>query len=59
MVARSAFGSHPTSMKSAVRRPHAIRAGMLGMIMFDKNVPNFWTLTRAPLGGAACVDVDI
>ena len=31
-----------------VRMPHAIRAGMLGMIMPERNVPNRWTATRAP-----------
>ncbi len=38
-----AFGVQPTGMKNAVTRPHAMIAAMLGMIMFDKKVPNFWT----------------
>ncbi len=42
-VARSALGSQPTSMNNAVNKPHAISAGMLGMIMLDRNVPNFCT----------------
>jgi hypothetical protein len=28
--------------------PHAINAGIFGMIMPDRNVPNFWTATRVP-----------
>ena len=48
IVARSAFGSQPTSMTRAVSSPHAISAGMLGMIMLERNVPNFCTRTLAP-----------
>jgi hypothetical protein len=32
---------------------------MLGMIMLDRNVPNFWTCTRALVRGAASVVVAI
>jgi hypothetical protein len=35
-------------------------AAMFGMIMFDKNVPNFWTWTRTEVrgsGGAVAVAV--
>ena len=58
MVARSALGHQPTSMNRAVSRPQAISAGMLGMIMLDRNVPNFCTWTRAPGRGVVCVDMD-
>ena len=54
IVARSALGVHPTSMKNAVKMPHAMSAGMFGMIMPDRNVPKRWTPTRtvaAALGG--------
>ena len=56
IVARSAFGSQPTSMNRAVSSPHAISAGMLGMIMLDRNVPNFctWTLAPEPVRGREC-----
>ena len=30
-----------------------MNAPMLGMTMFDRNVPNFWTLTRTPVRGAS------
>ena len=43
IVARSALGVHPTSMKNAVKMPHAMSAGMFGMIMPDRNVPKRWT----------------
>ncbi len=36
-------------MNIAVISPHAMNAPMLGMTMLDRKVPNFWTLTRAPL----------
>lgn len=58
IVARSALGVQPTSMKNAVNRPQAMSAGMLGMIMFDRKVPNFCTLTRA-LGRCEVVTVAI
>ena len=32
-AAKLSFGTQPTGMKKAVNRPHAISAGMLGMIM--------------------------
>ncbi len=54
IVARSALGVHPTPMKKAVKMPHAMSAGMFGMIMPDRNVPKRWTPTRAllvPAGG--------
>jgi hypothetical protein len=34
-------------MKNIVKIPHAISAGMFGMIIPDKKVPNFCTATRA------------
>ena len=40
MVARSALGVHPTAMKNAVKMPHAMSAGMFGMIMPLRKVPN-------------------
>jgi hypothetical protein len=58
IVAIFAFGVQPTGMKNAVTRPHAMMAAMLGMIMFDKKVPNFWTWTRTEVrfsGGAVAV----
>jgi|GEM_PF-4832215 len=45
-VARSAFGVHPVGMKNAVMMPHAMKAAMLGRIMFDRNDPNLCTPTR-------------
>ena len=47
----------PTWMKSAVIRPQAMKAPMFGMTMLDRNVPNFWTWTRAPLGAAVSAEV--
>ena len=49
IVARSALGVHPTPMKNAVKMPHAMSAGMFGMIMPDRNVPKRWTPTRTLL----------
>ena len=43
-----AIGVQPVSMKNAVMRPQAMKAAMFGMIMPDRNVPNFWTATRVP-----------
>ncbi len=40
--------SQPFSMNSAVIRPHAMNAAMLGRTMLERNVPNFCTRTRAP-----------
>src|SRR5689334_1847868 len=45
-------------MKSAVIRPHAMNAPMLGRTMLDRNVPNLCTWTRAPVRGAALVAVE-
>src|SRR5262245_13906281 len=45
-VAIFSLGVQPTGMKNAVSRPHAMIAAMLGMIMFDRKVPNFWMWTR-------------
>src|SRR5688500_17496733 len=56
IVARSAFGVQPTPMKKAVKMPHAMRAGMFGMIMPDKYVPKRWTPTRVLLGPFAGAD---
>src|SRR6478609_8332067 len=47
IVARAAFGVNPASMKKAVKMPHAISAGMFGMIMPERNVPKRWTWTCA------------
>ena len=41
-----ATGVQPVSMKNAVMRPQAMNAAMLGMIIPDRNVPNFCTPTR-------------
>src|SRR4051812_24072529 len=38
----------PVSMKSAVIRPQAMKAPMLGSTMFDRKVPNRWTCSRIP-----------
>ena len=56
IVERSAFGVHPTSMKNAVKMPHAMSAGMFGMIMPDRYVPKRWTPTRALLVPVAGTD---
>ena len=60
IVAIFSFGVQPTSMKKAVMIPQAMIAPMLGMIMFDKKVPNRWTWTRVPpRARASCVVVAI
>jgi len=41
IVDKSLFGVNPAEMKNIVKMPHAISAGMFGMIMPDRNVPNF------------------
>ena len=41
IVANAAFGVNPTGMKKAVIMPHAMIAAILGMIIPDRNVPNF------------------
>ncbi len=43
IVASAALGVNPASMKNAVKMPHAMSAGMFGMIMPDRNVPKRWT----------------
>ncbi len=43
IVAIFSFGVHPSGMKNAVIRPQAMIAPMFGMIMLDRNVPNFCT----------------
>ena len=45
-------------MKNAVIRPQAMKAPMLGIIMPDRNVPNFCTATLAPPGLAVAVVID-
>jgi hypothetical protein len=40
-------------MKSAVMRPQAMKAPMFGMIIPERNVPNFWTPTRMLVRGFA------
>jgi hypothetical protein len=45
-------------MNNAVMKPHAMNAAMFGMIIPDRNVPNFCTATRlllVLLAGAASV----
>ena len=42
-VAIFSLGVHPSGMKNAVIRPQAMIAPMFGMIMLDRNVPNFCT----------------
>jgi hypothetical protein len=37
--------------------PQAMKAAMFGRIMLDRNVPNFWTATRAPPGRFVAGDV--
>ena len=39
---------HPVSMNSAVIRPQAMKAPMLGSTMFDRNVPKRWTCEPRP-----------
>ena len=56
------MGVHPTSMKNAVKMPHAMSAGMFGMIMPDRNVPKRWTPTLAllaPVAGADAVVIAV
>src|SRR5437762_11196714 len=43
------LGSHPVGMNSAVMRPQAMNAPMLGMTMPARNPPMRWTCTRAPV----------
>ena len=53
-----ATGVHPVWMKNAVMKPQAMNAAMFGMIIPDRNVPNFCTATRlllVLLAGAASV----
>ena len=62
-------GTSPFSMNNAVIKPQAMNAAMFGMIIPDRNVPNFWTATREALclllgggaGGArvSCHDVPL
>ena len=40
------LGKKPLGIKSAVIRPQAINAPMLGIIMLERNVPSFCTRTR-------------
>src|SRR5690242_8411679 len=54
----TAIGNGPFSMNRAVIKPHAMNAAIFGMIIPDRNVPNFWTATRVLdvlLAGAASV----
>ena len=53
----SSFGRNPAGMNSAVMMPQAMNAPMLGMIIPDRNVPNFWTCTRTLVRGFATVSV--
>ena len=45
-LARSSLGSHPVGMKSAVSRPHAMKAPTLGITIAVRNPPNAWTRAR-------------
>ncbi len=47
IVLRSLLGVKPAEMKNIVKMPHAIRAGMLGMIMPERKVPKRCTATLA------------
>ena len=55
----TSIGNGPFSMNRAVIKPHAMNAAMFGMIIPDRNVPNFCTAIRVPLDflpvGAASV----
>ena len=54
----TAIGNGPFSMNNAVMKPHAMNAAIFGMIIPDRNVPNFCTATRlllVLLAGAASV----
>ncbi len=51
VVAIFSLGVQPTGITKAVIRPHAMIAAIFGMIMFDKNVPNFCTRTRTDVPG--------
>ena len=42
----TAIGNGPFSMNNAVINPQAMNAAMFGMIIPDRNVPNFCTATR-------------
>ncbi|GAA4689862.1 hypothetical protein GCM10023349_00120 [Nocardioides conyzicola] len=57
IVAIFSLGVHPTGMKNAVIRPHAMMAPMFGITMFDKKVPNRWTWTRVLTRSGAAADV--
>ena len=41
-------GNGPFSMNNAVMKPQAMNAAMFGMIIPDRNVPNFCTAILAP-----------
>src|SRR3954453_17020693 len=58
---RPGTGVHPVWMKNAVINPHAMNAAMFGMIIPDRNVPNFCTATRVPevLAGVCAVAVTV
>ena len=43
IVDRASFGVKPSGMKNIVMMPHAMSAGMFGMIMPERNVPKRWT----------------
>jgi hypothetical protein len=45
---RIPFGVHPVWMKKAVMIPQAMKAGMFGMTIPLRNVPNRWMRTLAP-----------
>ena len=57
-----ATGVQPVEMKNAVINPHAMNAAMFGMIIPDRNVPNFCTATRLldvlPAGAAWVLTTD-
>ena len=54
-------GNGPFSMNNAVMKPQAMNAAMFGMIIPDRNVPNFWTAILAPdvFAGAAAAAVTV
>ncbi len=45
MLANCSLGSHPVSMNSAVKKPHAMKAPMFGITIPLRNFPNDDTLS--------------
>jgi hypothetical protein len=53
IVDKSAFGVNPAEIKNIVKMPHAINAGIFGIIIPERKVPNFWIAILAELRCAA------